>query len=127
MWEKKGHGVNSEEQAWAEFLLEHGYSEAGAYSAAAKIETMQPDLKTALINWVKSGEIPEFTVEDFDISGLVEHKELSVPAAFLMLDWLMRDPDSAKKALSGITDELVVSEGALLQIKAAEERDYEEG
>ena len=123
----KQRGTDPMERKWAAYLREMGYSPAGAASAAAKLTAMQPQWKEAYVRWMEGGPLPDVCVEGFDIMGLVEHRALTVPGAFLVMDWLAREPEAAKKALAEPPDEVAVSEELLKELDEAEEKDAPDG
>lgn len=115
-----------------DFLLEQGYeSRTGAQAAAIKIESMQPDLRAAFFQWSETGQLPDLLpiitegVEGVSIPDLVKRLGLSIPAAFLMLDWLIRDPNNAKIALANPIDQIQTNL-FLPDIKQAEQLDKPE-
>ena len=113
----------AEEKHWAVFLEGCGYSRAGARSAAKRLIQMDPQLKKDFVRWSQDGSIPQTAVEEFDIPGLTQHRAMTVPAAFLTLDWLLREPEQAKTALADLMDEMVVGDSLLDLIGEVERED----
>ena len=85
-------------------LLELGYTRHEAEQAAAKMEQMTPRLLEQLDLWFRTGNLPEDACEGFTVAELVEERGFAVPAAFLYLDWVIREPDAAKAALADMAD-----------------------
>ena len=116
----------TEQKNWEKRLLEEGYSKAGAKSAAKKIVGMNPKILNALTRWMDERVLEDICVEDIYVTDLVEkmgHREIG---AFLILDWLSREPEEAKKALAEAKDHLVIDEDVLQKIaQAAIEDDAE--
>jgi hypothetical protein len=77
-----------------------GYSAAESRSAAAKLIRLQPSTHEAFLNWWQSGVMDSsFSVDGISIAGLMESRGINPVAALLIVDWLLRDPVEAKKAL----------------------------
>lgn len=85
-------------------LLELGYTRPEAEQAAAKIERMAPRLLGQLDQWFRTGSLPEDVYEGFSAAELVAERGFTVPAAFLYLDWVLREPEAAKAALADMAD-----------------------
>lgn len=85
-------------------LLELGYTRPEAEQAAARIERMDPRLLEQLDQWFRTGSLPEDAYEGFTVAELVEERGFTVPAAFLYLDWVLKEPEAAKSALADMAD-----------------------
>ena len=85
-------------------LLALGYTHPEAEQAAMKIERMAPWLLEQLDQWFRTGSLPEEEYEGFTVAELVDERGFTVPAAFLYLDWLMKEPEAAKLALADMAD-----------------------
>lgn len=77
-------------QDYPEFMLEQ---------TADKIERMDERLKTAFEEWLDKETLPTIEVEDWDYNKLVRKFKMRPAAAFLALDWLIREPEKASKSL----------------------------
>ena len=66
----------------------------------AKIDNFQPSIKACFEKWVEDGTYPDIEIEGFTFRRLIEEQNKTPIAAFLALDWLVRDPDTAKVSLS---------------------------
>lgn len=88
-------------------LLELGYTRPEAEQAAAKMERMEPRLLKQLDWWFRTGDLPEDVYEGFTVLELIEERGFAAPAAFLYLDWVLREPEAAKAALADMTDGFV--------------------
>ena len=84
-----------------------GYSQAGSEKAAQKLLNLQPLLKEVFEKWWDSGVAPEMTVEGYTFQQLVTERGMKPTGAFITLDWLLRDPAEAKKALISKVDYIV--------------------
>lgn len=85
-------------------LLELGYTRYEAEQAAARMERMAPRLLEQLDLWFRTGSLPEDMYEGFTVAELVEERGFMVPAAFLYLDWVLKEPEAAKAALADMAD-----------------------
>lgn len=108
---------------WLPLLKRNGYSDAAAASAAPKIEKMDPQLQNDLLRWDKIGDYPDREIEGFTVAGLVENAGMHPIGAFLMMDWLLREPDEAKYALAQPLTKLEISQAALARIAESEDAD----
>jgi cellobiose-specific phosphotransferase system component IIB len=80
-----------------------GYSDHVAGITADDLLFVQPQLKPALKQWVETGTTTNIEVAGFSINMLMEKRGYTFPSALISLDWLLTDPDIAKKEL---TDEV---------------------
>lgn len=111
---------------WIDFLKKNGYPDVSAVSAAAKLDVLSADLQDALLRWDKSGELPDLEAEGFTLRDLVDYNGLTEIAAFLMLDWLRREPETAKLALAEPMDRLEIGENERKQLAECEAADQED-
>ena len=79
------------EQGYPEFMLEKTYN---------KIMNLQPTVANAFDQWINHGIIPDLEIEGYTYTHLVENMNMKPIGAFLTLDWLIREPERAKLALS---------------------------
>jgi len=116
-------------EQWLELLERNGYSEAAAASAAPKIEKMDPTLRQELLRWDRYGILPDREIEGFTVEGLTKNAGMHTIGAFLVLDWLLREPEEAKLALAQPVTRLEVSQEALektIESEAADKPDAAE-
>ena len=65
-----------------------------------KLGEMDLEIKNAFNTWVETGELNEsLQVQSLSVELLISKYNLKIPAAFLMLDWLKKDPDMALDTL----------------------------
>ena len=85
----------------AVLVEQKGYDKAQTERLAPKIEALPEDIRTALENWVQTGELTSPVYADYDVKKILEkqpaYKEI---AAYLTLDWLRRDPAAATAQLN---------------------------
>jgi len=78
---------------------ELGYSADGASAVSNRIIQARKGVQAAFWRWWWTGEMA-LTVEGYTPDRLVWDHGLTPIAAFLTLDWLLRDPDAAKISLA---------------------------
>lgn len=115
-----------EGQQWIPLLKKNGYTDATITTAASKIEKMDPQLQEALVRWDRIGALPDRVIEGFTVAGLMENAGMHPIGAFLMMDWLLREPDEAKYALAQPVDKLEISQEIVNKIEESEVSDYPE-
>lgn len=79
---------------------ELGYPEAGARIIAEKLVASSPQVKNAFAVWWETGELTDLQVEGFTAQRLMEEHGMNPIAAFLTLDWLIREPKRAIDSLA---------------------------
>lgn len=65
-----------------------------------KIKKMQPDIIASFVKWFESGEIDTIEIEGYTLEKLMRERKINIVTAYLLLDWLKREPDTAKKAMN---------------------------
>lgn len=80
-------------------LCSQDYPQYMLEQTADKLEIMNSNLKEAFENWANNGTIPTVEVEGWSYNRLIEKFNMRPVAAFLALDWLIRDPEKASKSL----------------------------
>ena len=71
-------------------------------STVEKILNFSPSTKASFIQWYKTGKLDDFQVEGYNIASLMKEEKLLLIGAYLMMDWLIKDPEKAKASLSQI-------------------------
>lgn len=75
--------------------------ESQADSVVEKICSMAPDIYEAFESWFDTGVVKEIEVEGYTIASLRQKKKnMNIVGAYLTLDWLRREPETAKFALA---------------------------
>ena len=77
-----------------------GYEEGSAVSAIGRIRNMEPDIKRAFLTWFTTGDIPAGDFHGIDIENLMLYRQLNPVAAFLAVDWYVKEPETAYSLLS---------------------------
>lgn len=75
------------------------YVKAGAVSVYARLTASDEDVKAAVVSWIGGGDVPELSAEGHSVSSLARDYGMNALAALLTIQWLRRDPVTAKKAL----------------------------
>lgn len=81
-------------------LMERGYPEKQAISAASDLLNVDERLKEGLQHWLAENMEDDCEVESFKLSELKQKFDMTYPAALLTMDWLIKEPDMAIKAIN---------------------------
>ena len=77
-----------------------GCSEEKAETIEKKLQEICPELKPVLREWLETGkEDSDKTYEGFSVNRLMKEYGMRFTGALLTIDWLIRDPKAAKKAI----------------------------
>lgn len=83
-----------------ELLEARGYSPKNAGLVALEIQSLEPSLKPLWNKWVADANSCEnYEAEGYSIKFFMEKQRMTYPAALLTIDWLVKEPNNAKKAL----------------------------
>lgn len=80
-------------------LMERRYTEKQAASVASDLLDVDEQLKDGLQHWLSTNEEKDYEVADFKLSELKQQFDMTYPAALLTIDWLIKEPDLAMKAI----------------------------
>lgn len=80
-------------------IEEFGYSEVKAILVWQRITEISPNLYMVFEDWWNNDKQPNISVEGFSFENLTTDFSMNAIAAFLTLDWLLRDPKTAKESL----------------------------
>ena len=78
----------------------YDYKNSQVDTVLDKIAIFTEPTATAFQRWLNTGEIDDTSVEGYTVKDILARRQMKVPAAYLMLDWLTRDPAAAKAALN---------------------------
>ncbi len=82
-------------------ISEFGYTEKNAERIALNLQECTPVVQEAFEKWWRGeGLDTHLEVKGYTLKRLIEEQGLRPIAAFLDLDWLIREPEKALKALS---------------------------
>ena len=79
--------------------MERRYTEKQAASVASDLLDVDEQLKDGLQHWLATNEEKDYEVADFKLSELKQQFDMTYPAALLTIDWLIKEPDLAMKAI----------------------------
>lgn len=83
------------------YLIEKlNYSERAAIITIDDIRKMEPDIRKALFVWFKTGNTPQGELHGIDYNNLVNYRKISPIAAFLAIDWYVKDPEEAYSVIA---------------------------
>lgn len=80
-------------------LLEEGYPTHMLENTIQKLLILQPQIKKIFNVWIETHNEPSLSIEGYSFNCLVQNYGMNPIGAFLTLDWLLREPEKAKKAL----------------------------
>lgn len=91
-------------------LEQEGYTPTQTAHLFWEIKKMSPKVRGWFLEWFHCGEYPKDVVEGVTVQMLVEEAELKPVNAFIAIDWLLKDPDAAKFALTHVKHLAVLDE-----------------
>jgi hypothetical protein len=80
-------------------ITKYGYPKSGATLVSSKLLHLQRPINSMFRDWWLFGEKPNVDIEGYTFESLMELHNMNPIAAFLTLDWLMREPERAKESL----------------------------
>ena len=81
------------------YLRDLGYGDKDARRSIKKLRAMDPALKQAFALYFNEGLHPEMAIAEITFQELTSKIKMNQVTAFLFLDWLNRDPDTALDTL----------------------------
>lgn len=83
------------------FLIrEKNYDKIQTERLSSKIDNLPDDIKASLIKWIENDEMTSPEYNGYTVNRILQAKpELTVLAAYLALDWVRKDPNTAIKAI----------------------------
>ena len=87
-------------------LLILGYKEKSARSLGAKL-AISTVIREPLVHWLETGIEVDCSYEEFYALKLTKERGFSYPNALNVIDWLHREPENARRALSSGIDWIV--------------------
>lgn len=81
------------------YLESHGIDSVYSHEMAQKIEKANKNIYNAVVDYIEKGIEPTISVEGYSCKQLMQQFNMSVIAALLTLDWLLREPELAKQAI----------------------------
>jgi hypothetical protein len=80
-------------------INELNYTKYEAEVTSADLIKLDQSLQPALLLWLKDRTVSDLKMYDFSVLKLMEEKKFTFPASLIALDWLIKDPETARKAL----------------------------
>jgi hypothetical protein len=81
-------------------IADFGYTEKNAQRVALNLEACTPVIQEAFEKWWRGeGLDPHLEVKGFTLKRLIEEYGFEPIAAFLDMDWLIREPEKASQVL----------------------------
>lgn len=81
-------------------LKEEGYPAHMIANTIVKLNNLAAPIKASFENWCQTGIIPTDRIDGYDFLVLTQSFHMKPVGAFLTLDWLTKEPEEAKIALS---------------------------
>lgn len=81
-------------------LIKGGYPEKQAQSVAKELIEVSSPLQPLLQSWITEGTENDFTAERFSILELKKRFNMTYPAALLSIDWVLKEPEIAIRAIN---------------------------
>lgn len=82
------------------FMEQLHYSERAAIQSIDDIRNMDPVVRKAFIVWFTTGKLPQGELCGIHYSNLVTYKNMNPVAAFLAIDWYVKEPHAAYAAIA---------------------------
>lgn len=82
-----------------DILIERGYPEKQAVSVASDLQEIDSTLRAGLQSWLADQTETDYLIEGFLLSELKRKFDMTYPAALLTMDWLIKEPELAKKSI----------------------------
>lgn len=80
-------------------LIERGYPEKQAISVASDLQEIDSTLRAGLQSWLADQMETDYLIEGFKLSELKQRFDMTYPATLLTMDWLIKEPELAKKSI----------------------------
>lgn len=83
-----------------QILIDRGYNERNATLVAQELTRLATPLQPLITKWLDDEQrLEDFEAEGYSISGLMQKRGMTYPAALLTIDWLLKEPEEAKLSL----------------------------
>lgn len=66
---------------------------------SSSLEKMSPVIKKALVEFLQNHQHPQINLEGYTVEKLVNESGMNEIAAYLTLDWIIREPEQALDSL----------------------------
>lgn len=85
---------------FSRYTLGEGYTPAETLNLYKEMKRLDKQVRRWFIDWFYGGGYPAEVVEGVTVQMLVEEAEMKPLNAFIAVDWLKKDPEAAKYALT---------------------------
>ncbi|MFA6422868.1 MAG: hypothetical protein WCW17_00270 [Patescibacteria group bacterium] len=89
-------------------IKKYNYPDEGAELVASKLLGLDEKLVTEFVKWWETDQLPMIEIEGYSIEKFISEYDSTPPAAFLNMNWLIKNPEEAKKAFSKGYDNVIV-------------------
>ncbi len=80
---------------------EKHYDKVQTERLVPKINALPEEIKAALVHWMESGEVSSPEYSGYTVDRILREKPgMTTLAAYLALDWIRKDPQTAVKAIA---------------------------
>lgn len=104
--------LNQLESGFSRLIAEFGYSSQGARLVWGRLCHLDPTIASSFFGWWVQGIEPDLEVHGYSVKRLEEEHGMTPIAAFLTLDWLVREPERAQRSLEKGHDRVVQRESS---------------
>lgn len=111
--------IRIKEEEFFTLMEQEGYTAEELNHLFRVIRDMDPRIHSWVRGWLKGDGYPEDRIEGVTVEELVEHQGLKPLNAFIVMDWLLKDPDGAKYSLTRPQMELLIDEAVVAEIVRA--------
>ena len=88
-----------DKQLLINLLYKEGYPNHMIEPTITKLEQLNPAIKNCFDLWVEKGTTPDIEIEGYSFQKLVNSYGMKHIGAFLTLNWLINNPESALRSL----------------------------
>ena len=97
------------DEAIQRLMIEFGYPLRGAILVWDKLENISSTLTPDFTLWWEQGKLPDIEINGYKFDQLIAEHRMNPIAAFLTLDWLIREPQAAQESLKKGHDQIIRS------------------
>ena len=88
--------------------MKFGYSFEKAPETAERLLSANKKIQDAFIDYLKDKTVSPLTIEGYDMKFFMQKYKMSAVAALLSLDWIIREPERAKKIIKRGYDRVIL-------------------
>ena len=83
-----------------EVLMSRGYNEKQAVSVADRLSKIDTSFKEGLFEWIENNTERNYNIAGVELMAIKNKYVMTYPAALLTMDWLLREPEKAKRSIN---------------------------